>query len=337
MKKLHKSRNNIFKKNVTVSLIVLSSVVYAGTCINFASAKVKRAPAPQKTLKGWHLNASNTGLAGAGIDRNSLPEYKGNLENDYWKPARGEVIRMKKITRPLWLINGNITIDRCWFQPKVPLAEGLITTYNFNDGWTPSSAPSYIYDSDLDGTALTAVAASRQCAVRGLADIKRCNIYGMGTGIAIFSYALKADCVVEGNFVHDLRAYGDPAKGGSHNESFTIRSYLGNSLIIRNNRFIDKTGNDSGAIFIQPYSTSIQHVLVEGNLLESYNYCIFIMNYGKNTYSDFKVKNNRFVRGGFGPHCVNDGVGFAAWADNYYHDPADADHKGAMVDKPKKK
>jgi hypothetical protein len=277
------------------------------------------------SLLGWQLNVCNTGLAGAGIDKHSLPVYTGSST-----PAYSTTISLQKITKPLWLINGNITLDRCWIQPTSALTpEGLIITYNYNDGHTPAPYSSTIKDCDIDGTAMSAQAVAGACAVRGLADIKRCNIFGMGTGIAIFSYALIADCVVENNYVHNLRAYS-----GSHNESFTIRSYLGNNCIVRNNRFIDKTGNDSGAIFIQPYSTDIQHVLVEGNLLESYNYCIAIGNYGGNTYSDFKVKNNRFVKGGFGPVWLNNGVGFAEWTDNYFDNPSDPDHKGQYVTSP---
>jgi hypothetical protein len=277
------------------------------------------------TLMGWQLNEANTGLAGAGIDKNTLPVYTGS-----GTPAYGTTISLQKITKPLWLINGNITLDRCWIQPTSALTpEGLIITYNYGDGWTPAPYSSTIKDCDIDGTTMSAQAVAGACAVRGLANVIRCNIFGMGTGIAIFSYALKADCLVENNYVHDLRAYT-----GSHNESATVRSYLGNSLIWRNNRFVDKTGNDSGALFVQPFSTNIQHVLVEGNLLESYNYCIGIGNYGSNTYSDFKVKNNRFVKGGFGPVWLNNGVGFAEWTDNYYDNPSDPGHIGAIINKP---
>jgi hypothetical protein len=293
-------------------------------------AKEKISHDQVNSIKGWQLNAKNTGLAGAGIDKNTLPVYRGSR-----KPAYGTVISLKKITTPLWLINGNITLDRCWIQPTSALIPGgLIITYNYNDGWTPAPYSSTIKDCDIDGTAMSAQAVASACAVRGLANVVRCNIFGMGTGIAIFSYALKADCLIENNYVHDLRAYGNPATTGSHNESFTIRSYLGNSCIVRNNRFIDKTGNDSGAIFIQPYSTNIQHVLVEGNLLESYNYCIGIGNHGGNTYSDFKVKNNRFVKGGFGPVWLNNGVGFAEWKENYYDNPSGPDHKGSPIAQP---
>ncbi len=285
---------------------------------------------PSENLYGWQLNSSNTGLAGVGIDKNALSNYTGS-----GTPASGTVISLKKITIPLWLINGNITLDRCWYQPTYRLTnDSILTTYDFNDGWTPAPSISHIYDCDIDGTAISASLVAGCCGMRGLANMLRNNVYGMGTGIAIFSYALEASCLIENNYVHDLRAYGD-----SHNESGTIRSFNPTNdpsitNIWRNNWLESMTGSDSGALFGQPYSTDINNVYIEGNYLKTYNYCVVIGTYGSNTYRNYNVNNNRFEQVGFGPFWVNYGPGFATWTENYYNNSANPDNKGSVINWP---
>jgi hypothetical protein len=285
-------------------------------------------------LRGWQLNETNTGLAGVGIDRNTLPVYEGPLVGGVWhEPPAGTVISRKRIDHPLSLKNGNITIDRCWLRPTTLLPAGFIYTFDFNNG-NPASDSSTIVDSDIDGTLQTDQEAAGQCAVRGLATVRRTNIFSLGTGIAIFAYGLNRDVAIEQNYVHDLRKYGDPATG-SHNESFTVRGFVGASLIIRDNRFISRTGNDSGAIFIQPYSDLIDNTLVEGNLLETFGWCMPLMTQNHAYGTNMRAVDNRFVRLGYGPGYVQGGPGWAFWSDNYYDDPGQPFHRGAVVAQPK--
>jgi len=124
--------------------------------------------------------------------------------------------------------------------------------------------------------------------------------------------------------------------GDTNNDKRAYKYFGKTRLCISDYEYIANVYNTAPfkSIFIQPYSTNIQYVLVEGNLLESYNYCIGIGNHGSNTYSDFKVKNNRFVKGGFGPVWLNNGVGFAEWTDNYFDDPSDPEHKGQNIASP---
>ncbi len=272
-------------------------------------------------LMGWQLNETNTGLAGAGIDKNSLPVYDGPSTLE-----QGTVISLKKITTPLILVNGNITLDRCWIQPADTWGVGsLVFTYDPFMG-TASQYPNTIIDCDIDGSAITDPYVYADCAVRGIATVQRSNIFGMGDGICVFGSG-QLNALIENNYVHDLRGgiYGGQQ---SHNESATIRSFDGTSLIWRNNYLISRTGSDSGALFIQAWAGYIDHVLIEGNLFYTANWCIALEANNFGYGNDMKANNNRFVDYGYGPVAVSGGPGWAEWTENYYDDPADPDHKG---------
>jgi hypothetical protein len=156
----------------------------------------------------------------------------------------------------------------------------------------------------------------------------------MGTGIAIFANGLSKNVAVEQNYVHDLRKYGDAATG-SHNESLTIRGFLGSSLTISNNRLVSKTGNDSGAIFIQPYADYIDNTLIDGNQLETYGWCIPLMTQNHDYGTNMRATNNRFVNLGYGPGYVQGGPGWAQWENNYYDDANAPGHKGLVAVQPR--
>jgi hypothetical protein len=250
------------------------------------------------------------------------------------KPAKGTVIRLKKITTPLWLFNGNITVDRCWIQPTASLPGGLIVTYDWNsNNSTPSQYSSTITNCDIDGSVIAVSDVAYQSAMRGLATVRRCNVFGMGTGITILC-GPAVDCLVEQNYVHSLRAYGNGATTGSHNESASIRGYGGLHLVFRNNRLISKTGNDSGALFIQAWAQAINHSLITGTLFESNSYGMPLEANNHGYGNDMKAVNNRFVKGGYGPAYVTGGPGWAQWTENYYDSPTSPDHKGTAIPKP---
>lgn len=288
-------------------------------------------PAPSNGgLRGWNLTEANTGLAGAGVDRNSLPVYTGAST-----PAAGTVIRLVKITTPLFLHKGNITLDRVWFQPTNTSGQGsLIFTYDPSFS-TPGAGPVTIMDSDLDGSKVTNSMVYTDAMVRGTANLYRNNIFGSGSGIAIFGTPVMPNVIVENNYVHDLRGgmFGTPLQQ-SHNESATIRAFNGNSLNFKDNRLISKTGSDSGALFIQAWAGPINNLLVEGNLFETSGWCVPLEANQSGYGNNMRARNNRFVKGGYGPAYVTGGSGWAEWAENFIDDPAKEDRKGASVSEP---
>jgi hypothetical protein len=276
--------------------------------------------------RGWQLDERNTGLAGVGIVKEELPLYTGPA-----RPERGTVIREQRIETGLDLSAGDITIERCWIHPAtVGAGMPVLVTYDNNRDTAPAPAMVTIRDSDIDGSALPQENASLGFAGNG--TVERCHVYGVGSGIAILHAGTAIPALVQGNYVHGLRAWGDPATTGSHNDGLTIRDYAGPSATIRNNRIDCSSGNDTGAFFIQPFSGPIDDVLAEGNLFEGGGYNIVLgrqnYDYGRN----IRIVDNRFHPTLYGVGYVAEGglgYGWAEWSENYLNDPTQPDNKGA--------
>lgn len=281
------------------------------------------------STRGWQLNEANTGLAGAGVDRNSLPVYTGPST-----PAAGTVIRLVKVTTPLYLHNGNITLDRVWVQPTTSNGLGsLIFTYDPSSGGASPSSPVTILDSDIDGSSITDPRVYVDCAVLGSANIYRNNIFGMGNGICIHNAPASSNVTVERNYVHDLRG---GMVGGSPSGSVAagIRSFNGSSLTFRDNRLVAKNGWETGAFFIQARMGFINNVLIEGNLLETSNYGLILEANNSGYGTNMRTRDNRFVRGGYGPAYVIGGPGWTDWINNYLFDVAQPEAKGSAIATP---
>lgn len=327
-------------------IIELTIVVALGLC---AGSCCERRTSGEP---GWQLDASNTGLAAVGLSCDDLAVYEGPSE-----PAAGTTLRELRITTALDLSAGNITIERCCIQPTA-VGQGMpiLTTTDYNQApYPPASTMVSVRDCDIDGSLIhgehTMVDGYDEynkpvaftCAFLGIGEIERCNIHDVGSGIAIYNTGDHLNAVVEGNYVHDLRAWGDPSTTGSHNESFTIRDFVvtsahpHRSATVRNNRFESFSGNDTGAFFIQT-NGDIDHVLVEGNLLASNGYQLILESRYDHVYgTSMKSRNNRFSGTGFGTGYVEPAgltYGWAVWKENYIDDPAAPDHKGAVVEDP---
>lgn len=286
------------------------------------------APAPA-ILLGWQLTASNTGLAGAGVDRNSLPVYTGPST-----PPAGTVIRLQKITKPLNLLNGNITLDRVWMQPTTASGlGGMLVTYDTDYGADHGApGPVTIMDSDFDGSLVTDPMIYQECAVRGAANAYRNNMFGMGSGICIFGSPAMPNMIIENNYVHDIR--GGIVNGEqSHNETATVRNFSGTSMIWRGNYLVSKSGSDSGALFIQAWAGPIRNVTVDSNYMDSYGWDLFL-DPNAFGYSNMIATDNRFGKSGYGASAVQAGPGWTQFTNNYYYDATRTDAKGAAVGQP---
>jgi hypothetical protein len=303
------------------------SVLAAAASLALGCASLPGAPS---ALRGWELNEGNTGLAGVGVVKEKLSAYRGPA-----KPAAGARISEMRIDAPLDLSAGGIVIERCWIRPLV-ISRGnhILTTYDNNRNAAPVRTMVTVKDCDIDGTALSAYDVCGACAFSGGGTVLRCNIYGVGSGIAIWHVDPGMEVLVEGNYIHGLRAWGDSRTNGSHNDGFTIRDYAGPSAVVRNNRIDCSSGNDTGAFFLQPFSGPIDNVTVEGNLLEGAGYQMQLgrqnFDYGRN----MRASDNRFSGTGFGSGYVDrKGLpyGWAEWTDNYLNDPRMPGNKGAPV------
>lgn len=306
-----------------------------GSAIRFGSV----AAPPTGELKGWQLTATNTGLAPHGLSCASLPMYTGG-----GKPAAGTTISQKRITGPLDLSAGNITIDKSCIQPT-SVGQGLpvITTTDFNacnsNSCAVTPATVTISNSEIDGSMLTPMLAGYTTGFIGVANLQNNYIHDMGSGIGLMNTGKQLSSVVEGNYVTRLRAYGDGATTGNHSDAFTIRDFdasqnAARTVVVRNNRFDCSSGNDTGAFFIQTYAGNINNVTATGNLLEGSGYNLGLNQDFGNTYANVVATNNRFNPTGYGAAYVQGGAGWSSWSENYRNDPTKTDNKGAVVNKP---
>lgn len=292
---------------------------------------------PTVSYIGWELNASRTGLAPKGLSCSSLPLYGGSS-----KPLAGTTISEKRIDTTLDLSSGNITIEKSCIQPTgVGGGLPLVTTTDYNNcpsscALTPTTVT--IRDSEIDGSLISASAVAQACAFLGIGNIERNYIHGMGSGICMFNTGGTLSATVQGNYVHQLRAFG-----GSHNEAFTIRDFPtdtnpSRSINILNNRFDSSSGNDTGAAFLQTYGDDINNVLFEGNLLEGEGYQLGLEAGFGNIYgTSMRVNNNRFTGTGYGVGYVSDaglGYGWSQWTNNYIYNPGAVNGQGVPAAEP---
>jgi hypothetical protein len=120
----------------------------------------------------------------------------------------------------------------------------------------------------------------------------------------------------------------------SYQDGITIRDYSGPHVIIRNNR-IDATSElETGSCFIQAGMGFIDNVLVEGNPLEGNNWKLALEASSHGYGNNLRATDNRFSNTGYGEAYVSGSAGWSVWQNNYMNDPAQPDHKGAIVTKP---
>ncbi|MEV6236246.1 hypothetical protein [Lentzea sp. NPDC051838] len=282
-------------------------------------------------LKGWELTTANTGLAGVGLTCAALPEYTGDL-----KPASGSVLSEVRVTGPLDLSNGNITVSKSCIKPTSTGYHNnfLVTTTICGDEscWATPAGNVVIKDSDIDATALDASAIAQSCAFLGVGKLYRNEMFGMGSGICFFETGEVHDALAEGNYVHGLRSFED-----SHNEAATIRDFVQNAGDTRtvkflNNRLDCTSGNATGGLFIQPTWLPIHNVTIQDNYLEGEGYNLYLEETGNATYGNVRAINNRFRPTGWGPAATPSGPGYVQWDDNHLYSTTAPDHKGAVVD-----
>lgn len=241
---------------------------------------------------------------------------------------------MKRVTGPLDLSNGNITVEKSCIRPQsvgYHNAFLVTTTICGNNGCSATPTGGVIIkDSDIDASRLSASTIAKSCAFLGVGTLQRNRMYSMGSGICFFETGTVHNALAEGNYVYGLRAYGD-----SHNEAATIRDFRKNATNTRtvkflNNRLDCSSGNTTAALFIQPTWVDIYNGLVQGNYLEGEGYNLYMEN-RDGIYGNMRAIDNRFRPTGWGPAATPSGFGWAVWSDNYRYDATKPDGKGAVV------
>lgn len=282
---------------------------------------------PPAGLKGWEITPTNIGLAPHGLTCDKLPAYTG-----LGRPARGAVISNLRVTVPLDLSNGDITVEKSCIRPTSVGYHNnfLVTTTMCGSNCSATEVGNVVVrDSEIDGSAMSAATIAKSCAFLGVGTVQRNYMHDMGSGICFFETGTKHSALAENNYVRGLRAAGD-----SHNDGATVRDFrdaAGRTVKFLNNRIECATGNDTGALFIQPTWLPIHNVYVEGNYLEGGGYNLYLEQTGKASYGKVHSTNNRFRPTGWGASATPSGPGWATWTDNYRYDAAKQDGKGAVV------
>ncbi len=315
---------------------LLLTLVLLGACS--AAPPTKSEPAASSSSvgtpgAGWLVTAENVGLRSQGLSCSGLPVYTGPRD-----VVAGTTISGQRITHPLNVSAGSITIERSCMQPTVAdPGLPLVATTNYNT-LRPAAGVVTIRDSEFDGSRLGGQAAAQATAFLGVANLLNNYVHGFGSGLALMDTGTRLDVLVEHNYVTGLVAWGDGATTGNHSDAFTIRDFDGRHraarrAIVRNNRFDCNSGNDTGALFIQTFAGRIDNVTIEGNLLEGGGYQLGL-NQANHPYGAMRASNNRFTGTGYGPAYVQNGSGWSEWVDNYRYDPAAPDGRGAPINKP---
>lgn len=294
------------------------------------------------TCVGWLLDETNTGLAGAGIDRETLPLYEppaGEIQYGTWWVPAGTIITERRIeVGGIVLSAGDITFERCWFRPA-SIGQGMPL---FHHAETAPVLPNTIRDCDIDGSGIALNGDGTNPACGGIAvntsnvRIERCNIRGFGSGVGFSGdQAVGLECT----YIHDL-AQGEwfLGSGQSHQDGVTIRGFGGPEASIRDNRIVTNpaSGMATGPVFLQATweDSFFDNILVEGNLLEGYGYGLVLERDNGEYGTNLRAIDNRFNPYD-GWYCyVERGPGWAEWRDNHRDDPSEADHAGEPVEEP---
>lgn len=303
-------------------------------------------PAPagrQGELKGWELNESNAGLAGVGLSCAELPRYTGDE-----KVPAGATITGKRIETTLDLSAGNITVERSCIRPRaVSRGLPLVSTADYNrcdaNGCAPPPAPVTLRDCEIDGSLVDNFTVAYSLGFGGIGSVERCYIHDVGSGIGVNGRGTPFDTFIAGNYITRLRAWGQSGGTGSHNDGLTVREFPTSTkpdrqAVIKNNRVNASSGNDTGALFIQPNDAPIDNVLVAGNLLEGNGYQLGLEAANGFTYGrSMRAVDNRFSGTDYGPAYVDSkglGYGWSEWQDNHINDPAKSDNRGQPIPEP---
>jgi chitodextrinase len=303
------------------------------TVVTAAAAPLPPGPNPPLGRRGWELTQANVGLLPHGLSCQSLPLYQGSA-----KPAAGTVIRQVRVTVPLDLSNGNILIEKSCIQPDSVGSHHayLVTTTicDANGCRATSTGNVVIRDSEIDAEHLPREVIAESCAFLGVGTLERNYLHGMGSGICFFETGAVFNARAVENYVRGLRAWGDPATTGSHNEAATIRDFraaAGRKAEFLNNRLDCSGGNETGALFIQPTWLPIHNVLIEGNYFEGGGFNLYLERTANAGYGNIHAVNNRFRPTGWGAATTVSGPGYASWQDNHLYDVQRPDAKGAAV------
>jgi len=285
-----------------------------------AARTASPSPAPSSVASGsafggWQLTGANTGLAGAGVDRTTLPVYSGPISS-------GMTLSMVKITSTVDVSDlTNVTLDRVWIAPT---DGGDVLALGSND---------VIKDSDLSGE-FTPAGNAAVCGIRifdatGYA-IQRVHV----TGVQIGAW-------IDGNgtgSLTDSYVQANRSLSGGHVDGLTRRRGSGTLSVARDRIEANVDGSTTGAFFLQTTDgVPIAGITVQDTLLEGIGYLMTLNNTGAGV--SVAANNVRFhlttanyygdaTMYGAGPTVITQ------WTNMYDYDRSKSNAAGRPVAKP---
>lgn len=273
------------------------------------------------TMFGWQLTPSNTGLAGVGIDKTTLPTWPGGAI-----PANATVSNMHFPVGTFNAQAGNITVNRCWIEGNDRLVQ-----HDPTGSLVSLAAPVTIQDCDIQGH-ITDISGSETYPFSMLdgapkVTLTRCLCYGWGEGVYGDSAFLVDQCYwyqyvsfgtdLTGNHVDGMtRRGGGQVAGAAGN--FTIKnSYIDTSVA-------PPSGDITGDIFLQNFAGPLGNMTLDGCYFNNRNLEIIFDDSrggGANT-GNLIVNNCRFQTGGTQYGYNGGNPGWTTWTNNYENNPA---------------
>ena len=258
-----------------------------------APAPTATTSAPAANIYGWQLTGSNTGLAGVGIDRNSLPTFTGTI-------TAGMTISNVKITTPLDLGNTpNVTLDRVWLAP----VGGTRAVWLGPD--------TVIKDSDITGSSM---GTGERIAIAGDGTgnytLARLNITKVSIGAWLDGTGPGVGTMTD-SYIHDQESIN-----GSHVDGLTRRGGTG-VLNISRCRVDTNSSNVTGAFFLQnTWGAQIAGITVKDTYLSGNGYVLTLENKGAGTsvaLDNVRVQSNSINGVGYGPVTTTGTINFPVW------------------------
>ena len=290
-------------------LATLAVVVFVSARSTTTEPPASAPPAPTGRY-GWQLTAGNTGLAGAGVDRTTLPVFAGPV-------PPGATLSLVKITEGLDLTDRpDVTLDRVWLQP-LGTSKALIL-----------GPGTVIRNSDIDGSLMPP--GERWGLFHDYTDgapytIDKVQVTGVSVGAQL-------DGLTPGTMA-DTYIHGLVSTGGAHLDGFTRRSGSGPLSIVGSRLTVDFGSFATGAFFLQNAGDErIAGVTLQDTYLEGDGWVMTLENRGPGTDLDARNVRIRFTE--YGAVTTAGRVTVDEWTDVFLYDPSKPDAAGAAVPRP---
>ena len=195
----------------------------------------------------------------------------------------GTVVSGLNITGTVYINAANVTLQNC------KITSNSFSAVQIKDG----NAGVTIQDCEIDGTGKNNEGSS---GITGVGTFLRNNIYNVENGINV---GPGRGTVIEGNYIHDLKASGSP-----HYDGIQIDGGQTDTIVRHNTVINDHT--QTAAVMIDNYFGPVTNILVTDNLLVGGGYTIYSDGqFNGGAMTGVQITNNQVGGGHWGPLNAN--------------------------------